>query len=488
MRRSCYAFLSTVRKYYTINNQFAVSIPIKKPQKCNARKPKTVNVSKESKEDSKIVWNDQQLRIIEAIKRGESVFITGSAGTGKTMLIEHLIKLLVKKHGRKTVYVTASTGVAACALRGQTLQSFAGVGLAEADAETLLSRVIDNRWAYNRWKQAKALVIDEISMVDKTLFDKYEYIAREVRCESENDEEAWGGIQLVVSGDFFQLPPIDTRRNGVEFAFEADSWEFSFQLYVQLETVFRQSNSEHVKLLEGIRVGEIDGKGLELLQQRCCKEEPDEAVVRLFPRNKDVVRVNKARLTSLGEEIIVYKAFDHAIADSWKLHLNNLIAPSKLEICKGARVMLIRNLNVKHKMVNGATGTVVGFKKSRIVDIKKICCQDGDNVLPIVKFDSGIEEVIRPDHWEVVEGDKVVAKRLQLPLMLAWATSIHKSQGMTLDRLHTDLSEAFDCGMVYVALSRLKSLDGLSLSGFNPSKIMAHPKVLEYYKKHFDKA
>ncbi|XP_074265879.1 ATP-dependent DNA helicase pfh1-like [Silene latifolia] len=249
MRPSCYALFSTVRKFCTINY--------------NARKPKNVNIS------NKVTWNEKQLEIIEAVKRGKSVFITGSAGTGKTMLIEHLIELLVKNHGINTVYVMAPTHIAACAVRGQTLYSFAGVGLAEADAQTLVSTVKGNDRACNRWKQAKALVIDEINMVDKNLFDKFEYIGRKVRCESGNDNKPWGGIQLVVCGDFFQLPP-----DNAKFAFEADYWELSFQLFVQLETVFRQSNSEHVKLLEGIRVGVIDGKSLEFLQQRCCKEEP----------------------------------------------------------------------------------------------------------------------------------------------------------------------------------------------------------------------
>ncbi|KAK9726706.1 hypothetical protein RND81_05G232000 [Saponaria officinalis] len=465
---SCFTFLSTIRTYCTKNNL----------KRTNFRKPRTINVSN-------AVWNAQQISIIEAVERGESVFITGSAGTGKTILIRHLIKLLLKIYDRKSVFVTASTGVAACAVRGQTLQSFAGVGLADADAETLFSRVLGNRRAFNRWKQAKALVIDEISMVDKTLFEKYEYIARKVRCEGGECDEPWGGLQVVVSGDFFQLPPVDTKRNGVEFAFEADCWENTFQLQVSLETVFRQSESEHVRLLEGVRRGEIDSEGLALLEDCCSEEEPDETVVRLFPKLKDVDRVNKSRLSALKEKIIVYKAFDQTVNDHGKNQLKHVIAPENLDLCKGARVMLIRNLNVKQNLVNGSTGTVIGFQKSRTRDIVKICGHDGDKLLPIVEFDSGWKEVVKPDEWEVADGGKVIAKRLQLPLMLAWATSIHKSQGMTLDRLHTDLSEAFGCGMVYVALSRVKSLDGLSLSGFDPSKIKAHPKVLEYYKKCF---
>ncbi|KAL2896942.1 ATP-dependent DNA helicase PIF1 [Bienertia sinuspersici] len=369
------------------------------------------------------------------------------------MLIQEIIKLLRKLHGKKEVSVTAPTGIVACSLGGQTLHSFAGVGLAKADAETLLSKVLDNKRVLRRWRMVKALVVDEISMVEGEFFDKLEYLARMIR---ENDEP-WGGIQLVVSGDFLQLPPISVGKkknsdSDKEYAFEADSWDQSFQLQVGLNTIFRQSDPQLIKLLQGIRKGELDDEGLELLEQcRCIDNEPDETVVRLFPRIADVSRVNDMRLKGLGEEIIVYEAFDRG-ERHWIDQLDRGIAPNNLQLCKGARVMLTKNLNVKGQLVTGAT-----------------------------------EMVMKPLTWNVEVGDKIRATRLQLPLILAWAMSIHKSQGMTVDRLHTNLSKAFGFGMIYVALSRLRSLDGLSFSSdFHPSKIKAHPKVLEYYKNHFE--
>lgn len=470
------ALLSALRKYSTKS--------INKPQIGNAKKPRTSKVNK-------IEWTDQQLLVFDSIKRKQSVFITGSAGTGKTKLIEEIIKLLRKIHGRDRVFVTAPTGVAACALKGQTLHSFAGVGLAEADAHTLLSRVLSNRRTLKRWRSMRALVIDEISMVNGDFFDKLEYIARGIRsCKDDSSlgELPWGGIQLVVSGDFLQLPPVLVGKKlyAKEFAFEADSWDYSFQLHVALRTIFRQSDAEHIRMLQGIRRGELDPEGLEMLKNRFCdnEDELDETVVRLFPRVEDVDRVNQLRLHGLEEEIIVYKSFDTG-KEPWKSQLNQGIAPTTLELCKGARVMLTKNLNVNFKLVNGATGTITGFVEAYKGKIKNICCFHGRMVLPIVKFDSGREQVIKPDKWEVLEGDEILATRLQLPLMLAWAMSIHKSQGMTLFKLHTDLSKAFGYGMVYVALSRLRSLDGLYLSGFKPWTVKAHPKVLEYYKKCF---
>lgn len=467
----CYGVATFVKNYST---KVTPKLPIKTPQNTNAKIPRNSEVIE-------MQWTDQQLHVFDAIERRESVFITGSAGTGKTKLVQEIIELLRKIHGKRSVFVTAPTGVVACALGGQTLHSFAGVGLAEGDAETLVSQVLNNRRVFRRWKMVKALVVDEISMVEADFFDKLEYIARMIR---ENDE-TWGGIQLVVSGDFLQLPPVKVGRDfdrGKEFAFEADSWDRSFQLQVGLQTVFRQSDPKLVRLLQGIRRGELDAEGLEMLMQRRCSQEPDETVVRLYPRIADVSRVNNMRLNSLAEEIIVYEAFDKG-EKPWIDQLDRGIAPNRLQLCKGARVMLTKNLNVKDKLVNGATGTVTGFRKAIKGNIAKIC---GGKLLPIVKFDSGCEKVINTQTWDVMMGDKICATRLHLPLILAWAMSIHKSQGMTVDKLHTNLSQAFGFGMVYVALSRVRSLDGLSFSSdLCPSKIMAHPKVLEYYKKHF---
>ncbi|XP_073050564.1 ATP-dependent DNA helicase pfh1-like [Primulina eburnea] len=434
---------------------------------------------------SRIKWTDEQKKALDAVCNGQSVFITGSAGTGKTFLLQHIIKRLKKLHGKSKVYVTAPTGVAACALNGQTLHSFAGIGLGEVDRASLLERVLSDKKACYRWKKAKALLIDEASMVDAILFENLEHVARSIRVEaSEGDNRSWGGLQLIVSGDFFQLPPILKKKKKVAkvFAFEADCWDSSFDLQMELTKVFRQSDALLIKLLQGIRKGEIDDGDLKLLEGCCSGYEPDPSAVRIFPRIEDVERVNKMKMESLDQEVHVYKAEDLG-EYQWTRQLKSGIAPDELELCVGARVMLTKNISTWRNLVNGATGTVKEFyavseKQYQLSDM----CSHG-SLLPVVEFDSGIELVVQPEIWVVLDGDKMVAARRQIPLILSWALSIHKCQGMTLEKLDTNLLRVFDFGMVYVALSRVKSLGGLHLSGLNPKKIKAHPKVLQFYQK-----
>lgn len=430
-----------------------------------------------AKKNDECQFIDEQLKVLEAVSKGKSVFITGSAGTGKTQLLKEVISRLRKIHGNLKVFVTASTGVAACALNGQTLHSFAGIGIGDGSREDLESRVLKYKWIAKRWKSVKALVIDEVSMVDAKLFEDLEHIARFLRPRHKN--KPWGGIQLVVAGDFYQLPPVrianpdDDDSSDKVYAFEAECWDASFDLQMVLLNVFRQLDPQLVKLLQGVRTGECDYDDINLLRQRCSDTVPEESVVRLYPTKSVVNRVNKTRLLGLNERIMTYDAVDTG-DDPWKRQLKQGIVLDCLEICKGARVMLIKNLNVKQKLVNGSTGTVTGFHDKS--DLKF-------GLLPIVKFDSGREMVVVPDTWVVMECDRVLATRTQIPLVLAWALTIHKCQGMTLERLHTDLSRAFGYGMVYVALSRVKSLEGLHLSGFKEWKIKAHPKVLQFYKR-----
>ncbi|KAF9601264.1 hypothetical protein IFM89_018374 [Coptis chinensis] len=354
----------------------------------------------------------QQQEALNAISNKKSVFITGSAGTGKTFLVSIAIDILkndVYKPGE--VFVTASTGIAACALYGQTLHSFAGIGLGVGHKHDLLEMVVRNSDAFERWKSVRALVIDDISMISGDLFDKLDYIARTLKGRV---HKPWGGIQLIVS------EPVDSSVT----------------------------------------------------------------VPCLYPLNRDVKIVNDARLRSLNGKILKYTARDTGkkAKNLWKWEHSRGIAPKKLELGIGARVMLIKNMDVGVGLMKGATGTIVDFveqtgKKSRGVFAKCL--------LPKVRFDSGLVHMIGPEEWHVMEGEKVLATRKQIPLILAWAISVHKCQGMTLDCLHTDLSKAFDYGMVYVALSRVRNLRGLYLSGFDSSKIKAHPKVLVFYNNQF---
>ncbi|KAJ1407954.1 P-loop containing nucleoside triphosphate hydrolase [Sesbania bispinosa] len=307
---------------------------------------------------SRIVWGEEQNRVLRAISQGKSVFITGSAGTGKTLLLGEVIKVLNSLYSPSGVSVTASTGIAACALKGQTLHSFAGIGIfTDDDPQHLLERVLSNNGACKRWRKVKALVIDEISMISAKLFDNLDFVARGVR----GVNETWGGIQLVVSGDFFQLPPVTEKKSQrVKYAFEADCWNNSSNLQVELKRVFRQADFGLTRLLEGIRRGESDPQDLEFLE-----------------------RVNEERLKSLQKDVVVvYRAVDNGKMH-WKGQLSCGIAPNEISLCEGARVMLVKNLDIEHGLVNGATGIVVGFSSSFV----KV--EDLDKVLPVVKFDEG---------------------------------------------------------------------------------------------------
>ncbi|XWS33017.1 hypothetical protein CRYUN_Cryun22dG0041300 [Craigia yunnanensis] len=460
--------ISVYRNYST--NSFSNNIVREGYKRRNNYKKNSSKTRKTS-----IKWTDEQNKVLDHVRSGRSVFITGSAGTGKTVLLKHIIKILKRTYGKSEVFVTAPTGIAACAIRGQTLHSFAGIGIGNGSREILVDQVLNNKKACVRWNKAQVLVIDEISLVEAHLFDSLEYIAKTVRESS----KVWGGIRLVVSGDFFQLPPIFKQYDPFrkEFSFEADCWDSSFDIQVELTKIFRQSEDRLIKLLQGIRRGNSDPEDLQFLKQSCSASEPDPSVVRLYPRIDDVNKVNEERMKALSEKKVIYEAFDEG-EKHWKRQLSLGLAPDKLVLCKGARVMLIKNLNVCRGLVNGATGVVTGFTEGGIGMILT-----PDKLLPIVKFDSGPEIVIEPEKWYVMEGSSRVACRMQLPLVLAWAISIHKCQGMSLDQIHTDLSRAFGCGMVYVALSRVRSLDGLHLSGFSPSAIKAHPKVLQFYSR-----
>ncbi|KAM6573430.1 hypothetical protein CsatA_017510 [Cannabis sativa] len=478
--------------------------------KISYESPKKVYKSRKKKSyddnNNKPKWTDQQEKIIDAVKRHKSVFITGSAGTGKTFLLNHIIKLLRKQYKPSQVFVTGSTGVVACAIRGQTLHSFAGIHSQKCDKEDMLRCVLLNRKASSRFRTAKALVIDEISMVDAQLFENLEFVARKIR----GDDSSWGGIQLVVSGDFFQLPPVKSKRIGdddddKQFAFEADCWDSSFALQVELTKVYRQSDPQFIKFLQNIRIGKLGEEEEEYfkrLQSSAAMDSKAMLAVQVYPMNKDVSRVNEERMKSLGDEAFVFKAIDSGSDIKRCRKQLDQATPSELSLCLGARVMLTKNLNTWRNFVNGATGEIVDFSRIDAVgvgdedkdededidtdssteekDIATIC-QDG--LLPVVKFDSGKTKVIEPVTWQVKDGDNIVAERKQLPLTLAWATSIHKCQGKTIDFIKADLSNAFEYGMHYVVMSRAKSPEGLFITGLDPAKIKAHPKVLCFHEK-----
>ncbi len=444
----------------------------------------------------------EQRQVLRAVFAGRSCFFTGSAGTGKSFLI-HKILACLPGLGTST-FATSTTGITAMHLNGSTVWHWAGLSAAHAaeGVDSLVARVSRNRETLSRWRSTRTLLIDEISMLEGGFFDKLESVARRVR----GDERPFGGIQLILCGDFLQLPPVVKAGEGVQstlpgggpvFAFEAESWEecvggdfddsggSAAGCTVELGTVFRQKDDVFVSLLDQLRRGECPPSSLALL--RTCAERDLDSLAEadgirptsLLTHKKEVDEMNARELGRLAGQAVAYNAKDSSASSGGgtlgSTHLEQLAsscpARARLELKIGAQVILLRNLNVATGLANGSRGVVVRFGAS-------------PQKPPVVRFLNGQEVTITPVSWSTLGPSGVVlASREQLPLDLAWALSVHKSQGMTLDRARVHLEKAFEYGQAYVALSRLRSLEGLQLVGaVDPRKIKAHPRVIQFYE------
>ncbi|KAL1916748.1 uncharacterized protein VTP21DRAFT_5452 [Calcarisporiella thermophila] len=434
--------------------------------------------------------SEEQEGVLKAVINGESVFFTGSAGTGKSVLLRAIVKNLKSKYRNRpeAVAVTASTGMAACNIGGCTVHSFAGIGLGNGTIDQIISRVIKNRKSAERWRALEVLIIDEISMLSADLFDKLEGVARAVR----RSNKPFGGIQLVITGDFYQLPPISDNGKEVKFTFEARTWKDCIQRTMHLQNIFRQRDNEFVKMLNDIREGRLSETTLRKFRElsRPLKHaNGDIECAQLYARRDQVDKANSERLASLSGQLHIFQAEDSG--DVAKLE-SGCMAPKMLQLKLHAQVMLLKNLD--NTLVNGSLGIVVGFvgegeyrylagqlsesnRKNQDTSI-----QDVNKPYPIVKFANGREIMVLPEEWKLeLPGGEVIAQRIQIPLLLAWSMSIHKSQGQTLDLVKVDLGGVFEKGQAYVALSRATSLDGLQVLNFNPQHVMAHPVVVKYY-------
>jgi len=375
---------------------------------------------------------------------GESVFLTGPAGTGKTFLLNKFIKK-AKKIGKK-VSVTATTGIAATHLNGNTIHSWSGIGINNHLDSGFIDRLSKSRKEIIQ--KTDILIIDEISMLHDYRLDMVDEVCKKVR----KNNLPFGGLQVVFSGDFFQLPPINRENNEKSFfAIFSKSWQELNPVICYLTEQFRQDDEDLNRVLNYIRDGNESEDIVSMLLARIGKE-PEIVVTELHTTNFDVDSINNNMLDKIDSEETQY---------SWsttgsKNYLDNLsksiLAPEILRLKTGALVMAVKNSTDK-KFVNGSLGVVVGF-------------MPGNNY-PIIKFNNGNELAVFPESWELRDGDKKLASVTQVPLRLAWAITIHKAQGMTLDGAVIDLRKAFVEGMGYVALSRLKNLDSLFLKGIN---------------------
>ncbi|GAB4815472.1 hypothetical protein N2152v2_002518 [Parachlorella kessleri] len=413
--------------------------------------------------------SEEQAQALELVKSGRSIFFTGKkscAGTGKSLLLRYILRALPCD----STFVTGTTGLAGCALGGITINSFAGIGRAEGDLEQLI-RQASRGEAMLRWRRATALIIDEVSMMDGRLFDSLEAIARRVR----GSNAPFGGIQLILSGDFHQLPPVAKGGREAEaarkFCFEAESWGRCIQACVQLTRVFRQSDREFVDLLAKVRGGACPEAVLRTLLAACRRPLATEDGIlptKLYTHREDVDKINAQQLGELTSPPVRFLAQDVGAAEVLAAACP---ARRELELRVGAQVMLLRNLSHRQGLVNGARGVV-----ERLA---------GSQQLPVVRFTNGEVVTVGKEKWTISVGGRIVAQRLQLPLDLGWAMSVHKCQGMTLSRVEVNLERAFEPGMAYVALSRAQSLEGLRILGTRiaPQALRADPRVVAFYAR-----
>lgn len=394
-----------------------------------------------------------QSKALAIMKSGRNVFLTGSAGAGKTYVLNQYIQYL-KEH-KVPVAVTASTGIAATHMNGQTIHSWSGIGIKDEISIRYLSKLKEKKYFRDKMDAVKVLVIDEISMLHRNQLDLVNRVLKFFK----GNELAFGGIQVIFSGDFFQLPPIgaegETSRQ--KFAFMSDAWLEAEPVICYLTEQHRQSENDLNGILNEIRNGEVSQRSIDLLESR-VEFHPDdgETETKLFTHNADVDRINQMYLEQIGSSARVFTAEVKGNEALVEMLTRSVLALEKLELKTGAQVMFIKN-NYEVGYVNGTMGRISGFNAK------------GN---PIVRtFDNDLIEA-KPETWAIEdENGKALASFTQVPLRLAWAITVHKSQGMTLDRAMIDLGRAFEKGQGYVALSRLRDLQGLKLRGLNQTAL-----------------
>ena len=398
---------------------------------------------------------DQELALAILLS-GRSALLTGAAGTGKTYLLNTFIAQ-ARKRGKK-VSVTATTGLAATHLGGNTIHSWSGIGVSDHLPNNFFERLSKTR--RDVISKTDVLIIDEISMLHDFRLDMIDKVLRTVR---ENDQP-FGGIQLVMSGDFFQLPPVNRpNEQGGGFVVYSDAWQELRPAVLYLERQYRQNDEQLLEILTALRTGDVRRRHVEALLARTKIEPPDGDITELHTVNVDVDDINIQKLAELpGEE----RSYQQTTTGS-KIYVENLqrsvLAPENLVIKLGALVMAVKNSPQK-LYANGSIGTVVDFEPL--------------TEYPVVEFRDGRRVTMVPDVWELRDGERKRASISQVPLRLAWAITVHKSQGMTLDVAKIDLRKAFVEGMGYVALSRVRDLDNLYLYGINRRALEVSPDAL----------
>jgi len=450
---------------------------------------KEIIIDTEAKSSIKIV--SHQKEAFDKYIAGENIFITGPGGAGKTYTIKEIVNHAIANG--KEYRVCALTGCAAVLLMcgAITLHAFAGIGLANGKIEEVVDKVLKNRHKRPNWNKTDILIVDEVSMLSLKIFKILDLIARKIK---KKPNVPFGGIQLIFSGDFYQLPPVGDKDDpeSMQFCFETPLWNETFkpENQIQFKTIYRQTDQKYVKILNNIRVGKITKSTIALLTECTQKTYTDESQPTiLLPRRRDADIINYTKLNKLDSK--TERMYKTTVVDEIELPLTsiqidnlslftdkeksyelqylseNIMAEKEIRLRIGTIVMCVANLNLDSPtpIVNGSQGIIIGF--------------EGD--YPLVKFNNGLIQVINPHIWNSEKLPGIAIK--QVPLIYAWAITIHKAQGLSLDRALIDIgAQIFECGQTYVALSRIKSLEGLYLKGFDYTKIKINKKVHMFYK------
>jgi ATP-dependent exoDNAse (exonuclease V) alpha subunit len=394
-----------------------------------------------------------QEQAFDILQRGVSTYVTGPAGSGKTHLLNQYIEWCHSQE--KTVAVTASTGIAATHIGGRTIHSWSGMGIKDEMTKKEIDALAQKEFLHKRYSETDVLIIDEISMLSASQLDLLDDIARAVS----GQDIPFGGIQLVMSGDLFQLPPI-TKRGGPQYVTQSQVWDEADIAMCYLTEQFRQEDEQFIQVLSDIREGRVEASTREVVASRIVKESDIANITRLYTHNADVDTVNEEHLDELSGDLHVYDMHTSGSAQKVNTLKRGSLAAESLRLKSGAEVMFIKN-DSDGQYVNGTRGTIERFSHG----------------LPVVKTRDGKEITPERVRWQrsYVDGDNAYIS--QIPLRLAWAVTIHKSQGMTLDEAAIDLSRTFVPGQGYVALSRVRSLSGLYLLGINDLAFQIDPYV-----------
>lgn len=503
-----------------------------------------------------LVLGDEQKKLVDLIvNKGKSVFFTGAAGTGKSVVLREVIKQLKQKYpDPQSVAITASTGLAGLNIGGRTYQSYLGIGLGLEPVSDLVQRIKRKNRKENAWINCKVLVVDEVSMIDAKMITKLSHIGKYFK----KNMKPFGGIQLVFVGDFYQLPPVMDKKiidfiqsddiamfgdsdstSETCYAFESDEWKKAMDHEISLTKIYRQeSDPTFIKMLNEVRVGEVSNE-TDIEFRKLCMDnfqdsrniDQDKVETRLdflegsniYPTKYETNKYNKKRLNAIDATPVTYDCYKSGTLKGtreFEMINESIIVPDELTLKKGAQVMLVKNQS--SSLVNGSLGSVVDFVSlpnyenfeekgkgnnifdflldnkaevkgnpnlERKLELREIQLNDTETrCLPLVKFCNINTNVIQykiisPEFFEFKDPDTedILFSKKQIPLIMAWALSVHKSQGQTYEKLNCDLSRIFEDGQAYVALSRVTSRAGLKLKSWNRAKVQVNPVVKKYY-------